>query len=274
MKKAIAVVSLIGLLCSLGACSRRNYKLLGEKDMKELAIELALLGSYLKRNYVADSMRYEIYREFFSERGISERDWDSSVAYYSANRLEDYTIIYQTATDSIRKVQKALEIRQQRLDSLKDLERRIADGSIDNWNLLPHDLWYSTGEQEVYRYSLTPLRRYTKGVELALLLEQRLLPQKLKPDSLYASLRIERKHKKDTTLRLSVADALEHELRYIPQRGDTVQHLSLTVFRRVGSNGAWPLRLELIKRPVAIDSSEKTELQATPDLFTDELLIE
>lgn len=101
----LLVVSFASLLL-LEGCGQRGYKRIPKDKFQSLMVELYVADGYFANIYdpiLTDSVREAVYNNLFAKYGTTRRDYDSTLAWYGRNNLEEYITICQAVRDELER---------------------------------------------------------------------------------------------------------------------------------------------------------------------------
>ncbi len=138
----LLVVSFASLLL-LASCGRRDYRLIPKDKFQSLMVELYVADGYFANIYdpiLTDSVREAVYNNLFAKHGTTRRDYDSTLAWYGRNNLEEYITICQAVRDELER--QRVELDGQLVAEHHQHTADIPDDSfyqLDSINLLVRD---------------------------------------------------------------------------------------------------------------------------------------
>lgn len=159
----------------------REWKRLSPKKMQDILVDMSLAQAYFQNHYTPDSIRIRTYSGICRNHGISIQDWDSSIYLYSGKYIETYKIIYQNAMDSVVRLQKQIQQKQNIRDSIKNRLQNILEANIDSVNLIADRQTHNKENFLIRSFILKPIIPYSDKFSVRLSTALQNLPLQFDP---------------------------------------------------------------------------------------------
>ncbi|KGN74759.1 hypothetical protein HR11_08240 [Porphyromonas macacae] len=158
--RTVSVRSLfiISLLCLLNAlfisgCKKRSWNKLSPKQTREVMMDLAITRSLIQsRGYeLPDSTRQAIYDDLFARHGVTQRDYDSTLVWYTRYKIKSQVVYTQMVRDSLKQIEQLLAER--------EAEKTKSDNAIEQYdkdsvNFLKNVLlWFAPEHEQINHFA-------------------------------------------------------------------------------------------------------------------------
>lgn len=245
-------LALLGLW-SLGACSSREWTLIGEDDVRRLLPEYAILTASLQHRGEPDSLRHAAYRQFFEREGYTIVDWDSSMMWYAKHNMPLYHDYYRLASEDLSRQTEQLQTRVDSITHIQETRRKRLGYMLDSVNLLSlAPQYYFSGEFINRSFSVQPSNHYT-GTEAELSVRIAGLPKLKKGEELELALRFVESDStaRDTSIKISQSG--QYQVKLITMANKPVLrvagYLRGTLPKLQAKQYVWLDSLRFVRRP-------------------------
>lgn len=197
------IIAIVGFaLVQLSACSDEQWTKLSADEIRDILPELSLLEATANFRDMPDSARQALYTSYFEARGITQADWDSTMAWYAKHQMVMYENFYRVASEQMEKQRLALQTKKDSVFVLEQRENLRRNAQLDSVNLLQDTmLVYRSGELLNRHWKLSPSAPYPSGTRLLFSLQMRGLRSEVISNlKLTAELRM---HASDSTVLLA-----------------------------------------------------------------------
>ena len=129
MKTYLFIIIISSLLFSF--CTKKTSKpIIPREDLVSILIDLqkidGLLTIYKVRKEYEDYDKKEIYNEVFEQRGYTREQFDTTIKYYSKNKLLEFERIFEEVVDELN-----------RIENQEIIKPSIVDPNENLWNKRP-----------------------------------------------------------------------------------------------------------------------------------------
>lgn len=168
VRLSLYITALLSLsLVGFSACSDNQWTKLSAEEVREILPELSLLESMANFRDMPDSLRQGLYTHYFESRGITQADWDSTMAWYAKNQMVMYENFYRVASEEMEQKRLALQAKRDSISTLEQREIQRRNGQLDSVNLLQDTLLvFHAGELLNKHWKLQPSQPYPSGTRL------------------------------------------------------------------------------------------------------------
>lgn len=155
------------LFASICSCSDDGWSKLSESQIRSILPELSLLEATASFRDMPDSIRQRLYDNYFDSRGITQSDWDSTMAWYAKHQMVMYEDFYRMASEDMERTRIALQTKKEHVESLEQRELQRLNGQLDSVNLLRDTLLVLNGGDLLNQHwVLRPSTFYQSGTRL------------------------------------------------------------------------------------------------------------
>lgn len=102
----------------ISGCRHNKWNRLSKEQLQDVMVDVTVAQGLMYTKDMPDSTRQVIYNQIFSKHGVTQQDYDSTIAYYTARKIDVQLLVTQRVLDSLKKLQERVAENKQKHDEL------------------------------------------------------------------------------------------------------------------------------------------------------------